>query len=198
MEIVLATSNRHKVKELEPLFPDHHLIVPDELGFYDITIVEDGDSFFANAYKKAEAVYEIVHRPVLADDSGLCVPALGGAPGIHSARFGTMEGEAVWPAEKKNILLLSLMKDIEDRRCAFYCCLVLMYGEGRFFSVQETVPGELLRAPQGNSGFGYDPIVFIGELGMSVAELSAEEKNRISHRGRAASKMNRILHDMEF
>jgi XTP/dITP diphosphohydrolase len=138
-----------------------------------------------------------VNRPVLADDSGLAVRALGGAPGIYSARFGSEDGKTKLEAPERNALLLSKVEAATDRACAFICCLVLSLSDERFFCVQETLEGELLRAPRGEGGFGYDPVVYLPGLGKSVAELSAAEKNALSHRGKAARRMAAILADIE-
>ena len=184
MKILLATSNKHKLEEFAALFPGVSLAIPAELGI-PFAPEETGSSFFENAFLKAEALFGASGQPVLADDSGLCVDALGGQPGVHSARFGSEGGIALSDAER-NALLLSRMKGEKNRTCRFVCCLVLYLGAGRFFAAQETLEGLLLDAPRGEAGFGYDPIVFLPDLGKSVAELSAEEKNRVSHRGKSA------------
>jgi len=186
MEILVASFNAHKLEELRPLFPGHSLYSPSELGIEEFHIEEDGSDYIQNALIKAKALYGRRPMPVLADDSGLSVQALDGAPGIGSARFGsTVQGLKLGSAER-NSLLLEKMRGVERRDCAFICCLVLLLDGDRFFSVQETCPGLLAKAPSGSHGFGYDPIVFLPELGRTVAELSAEDKARVSHRGKAA------------
>lgn len=198
MELIVATGNAHKLLELAELFPGHRLLRPADVGFPAFDVVEDGESFVANALKKAGALRRLVGRPVLADDSGLAVRGLGGRPGIHSARYGGSEdGSVKLEAGERNAFLLKECEDLEDRACAFVCCLVLSFSEERFFVVQETLEGELLRAPRGQAGFGYDPIVYVPAYGKSVAELSAPDKNAISHRGRAAKRMAAILADLE-
>lgn len=197
MEIVIATWNAHKVDELRPLFPGHRLLLPTEVGLSVSDIEETGSTYFENAFIKAETVYKLCGRPTLADDSGLSVTALYGAPGIKSARYGSADGTTKLDAPARNALLLEHMKGQTDRRCAFVCCLVFIYGDSRFVSVQETCPGLLTESPRGLGGFGYDPVVLLPELGKTVAELAPEEKNRISHRGRAASRMNRMLSILE-
>jgi len=192
MEILVATGNAHKLGELSPLFPGHTLKTPDSVGIEGFEVVEDGSSFLDNALIKARALYSMTGRPSLADDSGLTVHALGGAPGIYSARYGS-EGGAKLDARERNALLLRNTEVFSDRACAFVCCLVLMLSESRFFIVQESCEGELLRAPRGEGGFGYDPLVYLPALGKSVAELSPEDKNRVSHRGRAAARMARLI-----
>ncbi|MCE5256220.1 MAG: non-canonical purine NTP pyrophosphatase [Spirochaetaceae bacterium] len=198
MDIVVATFNEHKIDELRSIFPDHRLLAPRDFGLSKLDIDETGSSYHENAVIKAKTIFDLLHVPTLADDSGLSVRVLDGAPGIHSARYGALDDGRKLPAAERNALLLSAMRDKQDRQCAFYCCLVLLYGEDRFLSVQETCPGILLDEPLGTGGFGYDPVVFLPELGLSVAELSPEQKNRVSHRGRAGSKMNLMLKALAF
>ncbi len=198
MELIVATGNAHKLVELSELFPGHILRRPADVGFPDFDVLEDGDSFIANALKKAEALRRLLGRPVLADDSGLAVRGLGGRPGIHSARYGgSPDGSVKLEAGERNAFLLKECEGLQDRACAFVCCLVLSLSEERFFVVQETLEGELLRSPRGQAGFGYDPIVYVPGYGKSVAELSSAEKNAISHRGRAAQRMAALLADLE-
>ncbi len=132
-------------------------------------------------------------HPVLADDSGLVIPALGGRPGIYSARYGSDEAGRELSAEEKNQLVLSQMESITDRRCYFVAALVVVLDEERILSVQERFEGVIAQEPMGNGGFGYDPIVYLPELGRSVAELTETEKDTISHRGLAGAAMQRIL-----
>lgn len=193
MDILVATYNTHKIDELRPLLPGHRLLSPAEAGIEAMDIDENGSDYFANALIKAKALYEKAGIPTLADDSGLSVLALDGAPGIHSSRYGSLDGSKKLGDGDRNELLLKVMKDAKERRCAFYCCLVFLYGADRYLAVQETCPGMLALAPAGKGGFGYDPLVFLPELGKTVAELSPEEKNRISHRGRAGRAMAAML-----
>jgi len=192
MELLVATNNLHKLEELKPLFAGHELLRSADAGIRDFNPEESGGTFFENALIKAEALYSLAGRPVIANDSGLCVEALGGRPGIESARYGAQNGGLLSAAEK-NRLLLAELENVKDRRCAFVCCLVLYYGPQRFLCVQETLEGEIGMAPRGDQGFGYDPIVYLPERAKTVAELSQEEKNRISHRGKAAQKMAAML-----
>jgi XTP/dITP diphosphohydrolase len=192
MELLVATNNLHKLEELKPLFPGHELLRPVDVGVQDFDPEENGGSFFENALIKAEALYRLTDRPSLADDSGLCVEALGGRPGIESARYGSKNGRLL-SAEEKNRMLLSELGNAHNRSCAFVCCLVLYYGPQRFLCVQETLEGAIGVAPRGRQGFGYDPIVYLPQQDKTIAELSQEEKNLISHRGRAAQKMAAML-----
>ncbi len=196
MELFVATGNAHKLVELGPALPGHILRTPSEVGMEGFEVEEDGSTFLENAMKKALALHRLIGKPSLADDSGLSVRALGGAPGILSARYGSMNGKQKLESSDRNEYLLANMASIKDRSCAFVCCIVVVLSEERVFAVQETCPGELLRKPQGNGGFGYDPIVFLPELGKTVAELSVDEKNRVSHRGRACARMAVLLADI--
>ena len=197
MELFVATGNAHKIIELEPALAGHRLRLPAEAGLKDFEVEEDGSTFLENALKKAQALHALIGVPCIADDSGLAVAALGGAPGVLSARYGSVDGVRKLDAAARNAYLLEVMAAQEDRSCAFVCCLVLVLSEERVFAVQESCPGLLLREPRGEGGFGYDPLVFLPELGRSVAELSLEEKNRLSHRGRACARMVGILADLE-
>ncbi|HAP43218.1 MAG: hypothetical protein A2087_01245 [Spirochaetes bacterium GWD1_61_31] len=195
MIVHVATNNRHKLLELQALFPSLTLRTPADAGLNNFDVIEDADSFAGNAWLKADALWHSLRRPVLADDSGLCVDALDGRPGIMSARYGSDGGPELAPAER-NRLLLAEMATQSRRSCRFVCCLCLIVGPQRVFSVQETCDGELLGAPQGSGGFGYDPLVWLPDLGKSVAELSDGQKNQVSHRGRAAQRLNALLADL--
>ncbi len=197
MELFVATGNAHKLIELGPALPGQVLRSPADAGIEGFDVVEDGATFLENAVKKAVALHRLVGKPSLADDSGLSVRALGGAPGVLSARYGSIDGRRKLEAAERNAYLLANMEAHEDRACAFVCCLVLVLAEDRVFAVQETCPGELLRAPRGSGGFGYDPVVYLPELGKSVAELAIGEKNRLSHRGRACARMAALLAELE-
>jgi XTP/dITP diphosphohydrolase len=187
--VFLATLNAHKKLEMQALFPDILLKTPADIGLA-FAPEETGDSFVANALIKAQALYGIVKAPVLADDSGLCVDALGGAPGIFSARYG---GNI--PQHEKNRLLLAevdaALRGMDaTRRCRFVCAMVLLLSADRFFVAQETMEGRLVPGivdAKGEGGFGYDPIVIPDGYSKTVSELSEDEKNRISHRGKAAA-----------
>lgn len=191
MELYLASGNRHKQQEIAEMLPEFRVLLPADRNIA-FAPEENGSSFFENARIKAEALYRITGQPSLADDSGICVDALDGAPGIFSARFGAENGR-IRTDRDRNAFLLEKMAGRTDRACRFVCCLVLYAGRDRFFAVQETLEGTLLESPRGGNGFGYDPLVFLPESGKSVAELSPEEKNRISHRGKALCAMRTIL-----
>ncbi len=142
---------------------------------------------------KGLALFRTARRPVLADDSGLAVDALDGAPGILSARYGSdPHGRPLSDAEKYELMLKQL-EGTKDRTARFICCMVLILSEQRFFVVQETLEGQIAREPAGAGGFGYDPVFFLPSYGKSVAEISEAEKNRISHRGKATQHFRDIL-----
>ena len=208
MTIWFASGNTHKKKELSEILS---AATPGNTGF-DLKIPSDaglafdpdetGNTFFENALIKAKALYRLLceknvirhGEPVIADDSGICVDALDGRPGIYSARYG-MTGTKLSDSER-NTLLLSELGDNPLRTACFVCAMVLYYGPNRFFSAQESLEGEMVRnadSARGSGGFGYDPVLYIPELGRTVAELDAEEKNRLSHRGKAGRAIANIL-----
>lgn len=172
--------------------PDHGLQGPKALGL-SFDFAENGSSFLENALGKAMALYELTGMPVLADDSGLCVDALDGRPGIYSARYGSGPDGVELPSDQRNQLLLAEMRGQENRACRFVCCLVVVLSPWRVFTVQESCEGILLEEGVGGGGFGYDPVVFLPELGKTVAQLDMESKNRVSHRGRALARMKALL-----
>ncbi len=186
-KIIVATHNEHKVKELQSIFSKIELVSLKTLG-YNRDIVEDGKEFFENALIKAKTIYNEYKLPVLADDSGLCIDALSGEPGIHSARFG---GDI--PQAKKNELILEKLRDIENRDASFVCSLVLYINERKFYIVQEELRGEIIKEAKGENGFGYDPIFFLPEYQKTLAELSENEKNLISHRRKASNSISKII-----
>lgn len=192
MTIYIATGNRHKAEEFARIFSDHRVVLPADHGIaFDPE--ETGESFFENALIKAQALFDLVHEPVLADDSGICVDALCGAPGIRSARFGSTEGKELC-AEERNALLLDQLSGVTERSARFVCNLVLYLGKDRYISVQETLEGEIVSdRGSGTGGFGYDPVLYLAEFGKTVAELDPELKDRVSHRGKAAKQMQFFL-----
>ena len=192
IELVLASNNDHKHAEFCRLFPDTLVLLPRDVGIaFDFE--ETGKTFFDNARGKALALFRKAGRPVIADDSGLCVHALGGAPGIMSNRFGAAADGTVLETGKRNAFLLEKLAGVADRRAFFVCCLVLVQDEERFTSVQETVHGVITKEPRGRNGFGYDPLFLLPSLGMTMAELPHDRKDELSHRGRAARRLGACL-----
>ena len=191
MKIYLASGNINKKHEVQELLPAHKIVLPKEENI-EFDPEENGSSFFENAMIKAKALYDIVKTPVLADDSGLCIDSLNGAPGIHSARYGAVNGEHVSAEAGINKVLLQL-KNEKNRRAHFACCMIFLLSEDRFYAVQETCEGYITEKPSGSGGFGYDPIFFMEKFGKTFAELSSDQKNSVSHRGRALAAIKKII-----
>ncbi len=193
MKILLASGNPHKKDELSKILKGHTLILPKELGI-TMDVEETGSTYIENALLKAEALYEMSNGlPVLADDSGISVEHLDGAPGIHSARYGLKELGRDLSAEEKNTFLLENLKDVKNRKAAFICCMALIMDKNRIFTIQESFEGEVTTEAYGNGGFGYDPVFFVPEFKKTAAELTDDEKNKISHRGKAGTVLNKLL-----
>jgi XTP/dITP diphosphohydrolase len=187
-EFLLASNNAHKHQEFVRLFPGMRILMPRELGI-EFDFEETGDTFLENAFGKAIALYHEAKRPVISDDSGLCVRALGGEPGILSSRYGSAAGGVVLDAPRRNAYLLDRMEGIQDRAAFFVCCLVLVLEESRFLAVQETVHGRIAEGPRGENGFGYDPLFIVPGHEKTIAELPDQVKDAISHRGLAARRI---------
>ncbi|MFZ3101793.1 MAG: XTP/dITP diphosphatase [Desulfitobacteriaceae bacterium] len=194
MEILLATQNQGKVLELQELLADQDVEVRSLLEVPDWEEVEEtGQTFVENAQIKAWAAMRKTGLLTLADDSGLEVGVLDGAPGVFSARFA---GEP--KDDQKNIdKLLALLENVPDeqRGARFRCALVLVTPDEKEYVVEGTVEGKILRQRKGQSGFGYDPIFFVSEVGQTMAELNSTQKNEISHRAQALRKAVPILQD---
>lgn len=180
-KLIVASANKGKLKEIAELLPDYEVIGYKTLGL-NFDIEENGTSFRENAYIKAKAVMQATNLPVLADDSGICVDALNGEPGIYSARY-SKEG-----TDEKNVeFLLENLKGVptEKRGAKFVCAMVMLFPNGKeIYSLGETF-GTITDKPYGTNGFGYDPIFISKDLNQCLGLASAEDKNSISHRGRA-------------
>ena len=195
MEIVLATRNEGKVKELRAMLSGLDFVVTSLADHPEVPeIVEDGGTFLENARKKARAVVEITGRMALADDSGLAVDALGGLPGVNSARYAGTQGDYKANNEK----LLREMADVPDgeRSAAFVCTMVLARPGGEEWDVEGRCEGRIIREYRGSGGFGYDPLFYVPAEGLTMAELPMGRKNEISHRGKALAQMKEILVDI--
>lgn len=182
MKLILASNNAHKLREIKEILGDRfdEILTLREAGIEHET-VEDGETFLENARKKAREIAEISGCCALADDSGICVDALGGAPGIYSARFAGEHGDD----EANNALLLEKLQGAEDRSAHFTCVVVMAWPDGRELSAEGRLYGEIAFEPAGDGGFGYDPIFYLPDRGCTDAQLPPGEKNRISHRGKA-------------
>ncbi len=180
--IILATRNQGKVKEFRELLSDFSIEFQSLADFGPIPeVLEDGDTFEENAYKKAFQTARMLGFPALADDSGLVVRALGGGPGVRSARYAG-DGATDHDNSRK---LLEAMTGLKDRRAAFECVISIAVPRGPALTYEGRCEGEIALEPAGSNGFGYDPVFFYPPLKRTFAELSAEEKNRVSHRGKA-------------
>ena len=185
-KIAVATGNKGKLREIRDIFAGVELVSMQELGF-DEEIEETGGSFRANAQIKAEVIAKKYNLPTLADDSGLCVDALDGAPGIYSARFSG-EGEA---ANRK--LLLKRMENVVDRTAHFECAVCLYMPDGRTYFGEGRTYGKILNEEMGTGGFGYDRLFYSDDLNKSFGQASEQEKNSVSHRFRALEDLKKKL-----
>ena len=185
--IVLASGNKHKLKEIREILTDFEVISCEEAGFKG-DIEETGNTFFENAKIKAETVSKTLGVDALADDSGICVDALDGAPGIYSARYA---GDGI--DKHNNELLLKNMDGKTDRSAKFVCCMVYCTKDGRIISATGETHGKILFKEEGENGFGYDPIFYSDDLGKCMGMSSSEEKNSVSHRARAINNLKEEL-----
>jgi XTP/dITP diphosphohydrolase len=214
MKIYLATSNQNKKREIQEIFSQHEIRTPADDGI-EFDPEETGTTFYENSLIKAKALYEIVKCPVIADDSGICVDALNGAPGIYSSRYagpefmkGKPDGSKISQEEQNLHLINQLNEAIKqkkfpkmpylngERSCHYTCAMVLYLGPDRLFVAQETFEGTIIDSIEkqaGNGGFGYDPIVFLPQQNKTIAQLTADEKHAISHRGKAVRALQKII-----
>lgn len=182
LQLVIASSNKGKKEEIGELLKDFPIQVKNLESFGPIPpVVEDGLTFEENAYKKASFTARVLGVPALADDSGLCVEVLGGAPGVFSARYA---GENATD-EQRCQYLLNEMRGQTDRRAAFECVISIAVPTGPALTYEARCDGQITEHPSGTRGFGYDPVFFYPPLGKTFAELTREEKSRVSHRGKA-------------
>lgn len=186
MDIIIASNNVHKVDEIRQILKgkfDNIYSLKDKL--IDIEIEENGKTFYDNALIKASTIVNLSGLPTLADDSGLEVDALNGAPGVYSARYAGEKCDDT----ANNAKLLAQLEGITNRSARFVCNMVLCYPDGKIVSAVGITDGYILESPQGNSGFGYDPLFFSKDLEKSFGIASNEEKNSVSHRGRALQEL---------
>jgi len=192
VKLVLASSNPGKLREIEALLaPFAAVVSQQQLGIGEAE--EPHATFLENALAKARHASRAAGLPALADDSGLCVDALGGEPGVHSAYYAGREGGREERDARNNQRLLSSLK---EQRRAYYCCVLVLVrhaDDPRPLVAEGIWRGEIGRAPRGSNGFGYDPLFYVRELDLTAAELSPEHKNRISHRGIALQKLLGLL-----
>ena len=195
-KIIVATGNQNKMKEIREIIKrdDIEFVSLKDEGLQDIEIVEDGKTFEENAVIKAKTIADITKNIVIADDSGLEVDYLDKAPGVYSARY---MGEDT-PYTIKNNHIIELLKDAkgEERSARFVCVIACVMPDGETFTTRGTIEGRIGHEEKGENGFGYDPIFYLPERGCTTAELPPEQKNEISHRGRALKAMYKKLEDI--
>lgn len=181
MKIIAATKNKNKLREFGEILKGFEIISQEEAGV-DIDVEETGTTFEENSYLKAKAIYDITGITTIADDSGLCVDALNGEPGVYSARYG---GEG-YDDKGRVQLLLKNMKDVPDEeRTARFVCVITLVGEEGVLTARGECEGKIDYEPKGENGFGYDPVFYVDRFEKTLAEVTPEEKNSISHRGKA-------------
>lgn len=187
-KLVVATGNAHKLREIAQIFTEYEVLSQKQMGF-DEDVDESGATFSENALIKAQAAADVLGTIVMADDSGLCVDALGGAPGIYSARYSGKHGD-----DKKNrALLLRNMQGVTDRSAHFTCAVAMVFPDGKRLVVTGETRGRILTEERGDGGFGYDPIFYSDDLQKSFGEATEEEKNAVSHRFRALQALRKEL-----
>ena len=196
LPLLIATNNKGKVKELQDLLEDTGiaLVTPAQIGI-DLDVVEDGQTYVENAAKKAVAFAQASGLISLADDTGLEVDALDGAPGLYSARYGSRDGHPVKlsDAERRAILIKNLQDKLRPWTARFHATIAIAIPNSGTHLAEGFCEGEIISEERGTGGFGYDPIFLLSELGKTMAELSIEEKNRLSHRARAVMNAREVL-----
>ena len=198
MKVVLASKNAHKLVEIRQITDQFgfDLVLQSELGV-DLDVEENGTTFEENSLIKAKAVMEATGLPAIADDSGICVDALGGEPGIYSARYGFDDTLDDWGRLQ---LLLKNMEQVPDgqRQAKFVCVITFITPEGVTIQARGEIHGELTRAPYGENGFGYDPIFYYPPMEKTTSQMTAEEKNRVSHRANALTMFYKKLKESNY
>ena len=192
MKVLIASHNKGKIKEFEQMFQALELEVESLLDYPELAEVEEtGSTFEANARLKAETIAQIMNCMVLSDDSGLVVPALGGEPGIYSARYSVEPKDDT----RNNLKLLERLEEVktDDRSAYFVSCLVMAYPNHDSLVVEGRAHGEILPELKGTDGFGYDPLFYVAEEGHTFAEIPIERKNQISHRSNATKQLLEAL-----
>lgn len=187
-KILVATNNSGKIKEIQGILKGYQLVTLKDINC-KIEVNEDQETFEGNAKKKAKEIAELTNMPCIADDSGLCIEAFKGWPGVHTARF---LGENATPNERNEAILEKMKNLKQEQRKAKVVCVVVYYEDGKFVVARGEVSGKIAEQPKGENGFGFDPI-FELENGKTYAELSEKEKNAISHRKRALESLQKQL-----
>ncbi len=197
MKLLIATNNPGKVKELHELLQgmDIDLVTPSQIGL-DLDVIEDGLTYAENATKKAVAFAQASNLISLADDSGLEVDALNGAPGLYSARYGSTNGEKLSDADRRKYLLGKLQDQPRPWTARFHATIAIAIPNAEVHLAAGICEGEIIPTERGTGGFGYDPIFLLPELGRTMSELSMDEKNRLSHRAKAVMNAKGILNEL--
>jgi XTP/dITP diphosphohydrolase len=192
MELIIASNNKNKIKEIKDILKDINVDIKSlsDIGFFD-EIEENGNSFEENSYIKAKTIFDKYKMPVIADDSGLEVEALSNRPGIYSHRYAGIECDDL----KNNIKLINELKGIENRNAHYTCVISYINKDGLVKYAKGYVYGKIIDNPKGENGFGYDPHFYIESLSKTMAEISMEEKNKISHRMKALIKLKEIIRE---
>ena len=201
MKILVATRNMGKAREFAEMLGAAGWLFADLSSYPDAGEVDEtGNTFRANACLKASTYAQRTGCWTIADDSGLEVDALGQKPGVHSARWAVMHNAGKGDADNNQLLLKQLDNVPDDQRSArFVCCLALADTHGRIIlTVRDTIEGQMLRAPRGSNGFGYDPLFLVKELGKTTAELSSDQKHAISHRGKALVRLKALMSHLPY
>ena len=181
MKIIAATKNKNKLREFGEILKGFEIISQEDAGV-DIDVEETGTTFEENSMLKAKAIFDATGIAAIADDSGLCVDALGGEPGVYSARYG---GEGYDDSGRVQLLLKNMQNVPDDKRTARFVCAITLVGADGVITARGECEGKIDYEPKGENGFGYDPVFFVEKYGKTMAEVSPEEKNAISHRGKA-------------
>jgi len=196
-KLIIATNNQGKVQELHELLlgMDIELVTPSQIGL-DLDVLEDGLTYAENATKKAVAFAKASNLISLADDSGLEVDALDGAPGLYSARYGSTDGEKLSDADRRSYLLGKLRDQPRPWTARFHATIATAIPNGEVHLAVGICEGEIIPTERGTGGFGYDPIFLLPELGKTMSELSMDEKNRLSHRAKAVMNAKDVLNEL--
>ncbi len=191
--IVAASRNQHKISEIEAITRKFgmNIISRDDAGIPDFEIEEDGETFEENSFKKANEIMKMCGKTTIADDSGLMVEYLGGAPGVYSARFAGEDGNDA----KNNDKLLNLLEGVpyKERKAKFVSVITMVFPDGTSLSARGECEGHIIEAPEGDNGFGYDPLFVPDGYQRTFAQLLPEEKNQISHRAKALAELEKRL-----
>ena len=190
MKIIVATKNKGKIREIKAILPEYDILSMEDIGI-DIDIDEDSDTFEGNAIKKAVEIMKVCGEVTIADDSGLVVEALNGEPGVYSARYSGEHGNDI----ENNLLVLKKMEGVVNRKAKFVCAMAAAFPNGDTVCVNGEFFGEIGFEMKGEGGFGYDSIFYLPEYNQTSAEISAEDKNKISHRATALHKLKIQLNE---